>query len=235
MISACLIDLYGTLATADFGTFDQVLAERAGADKEAWTRAFHQAGVLSGVGQVTRAELYEIMLRICRIKPTEELIRDLVGTGQEMLVSSGRLYDDALPFLDRLRSRRIATALVSNCGEPTRPFLTALGLDGRFDVTVLSFEVGLIKPSPRIFRYTLGKLGVTGSDALFVDDQAAFCAGAETAGIRAIQLVRDGDLPDGAVRSLLDINPLPSFRLPARPIAPHVSESDRGGSCERAV
>jgi HAD superfamily hydrolase (TIGR01509 family) len=72
-------------------------------------------------------------------------------------------------------------------------------------VVVLSCEVGLIKPGPRIFRHALSELRADAADAVFVDDQAAFCAGAEAVGVRAVQIVRDGALPPGAVRSLLDM------------------------------
>jgi len=72
---------------------------------------------------------------------------------------------------------------------------------------VLSCEVGSIKPAPQIFRHALSAAGVDAADALFVDDQRAFCAGAEVLGISAVQIVRDGELPAGAVRSLLDLVP----------------------------
>jgi len=52
---------------------------------------------------------------------------------------------------------------------------------------------------------------VAASAALFVDDQASFCAGGAAVGIRAVQIVRGG--PDGhvpaagptVVRSLLEV------------------------------
>jgi putative hydrolase of the HAD superfamily len=207
MFSACLVDVYGTLVTADFAARDGVVAELAGVDRQLWKRAYDRIEPVSGSGMVTRAELYEIMLRTCGVKPSEELVRDLDAADLELLISSGRLFDDALPFLDRLRSRGIAIALVSNCGEHTRPLLDALGLIALADVAVLSCEVGVIKPSPRIYRLALDKLGASAAGALFVDDQATFCAGAETAGISAVQIVRDDGPPrPGVVRSLLDIN-----------------------------
>ena len=204
MTLACLVDVYNTLVAVDFNGHDRTLAGLAGVDLGTWTRAREQVQVISGTGQATRAEMYDITLRTCGVKPREELVRELVATDLDMLLAHARLFDDALPFLDRLRSRQIAIALVSNCGAHTRPMLVSLGLIDLVDVTVLSCEVGMLKPAPRIFRHALSELGVAAADALFVDDQAAFCAGAQTTGISAIQIVRNGNLPDGAVRSLLD-------------------------------
>lgn len=205
MTLACLVDVYNTLVAADFSDRDRTLAGLAGVDLGTWTRAREQVQVISGTGHATRTEMYDITLRTCGVKPREELIRELIAADLDMLLAQAYLFDDALPFLDRLRSRQIAIALVSNCGEHTRPMLVSLGLIDLVDVTVLSCEVGMLKPAPRIFRHALSELDVAATDALFVDDQAAICAGAQTAGISAIQIVRNGDLPDGAVRSLLDV------------------------------
>ena len=70
---------------------------------------------------------------------------------------------------------------------------------------MLSCEVGSAKPAPQIFRRALSEAGVAAADALFVDDQAAYCAGAEVLGIGAVRIVRNGPVPAGAVGSLLEV------------------------------
>jgi putative hydrolase of the HAD superfamily len=205
MVSACLVDVYGTLLAAEWEPHDQVLPQLAGIAQDAWLDAYHRILPASGVGQVTRAEMYELVLRTCGVKPREELVRELVATHLELLLANARLYEDSIPFLESLRERGTAIAIVSNCGEHTRDLITSLGIVARADVVVLSCELGIIKPAPGIFRHTLTELGVNAADAVFVDDQAAFCAGAEAVGVRGVQIVRDGELPPGAVRSLLDL------------------------------
>jgi putative hydrolase of the HAD superfamily len=211
MAPSCLVDVYGTLLECDWTGLDRVLPELAGIAPTAWLDAYRRIEPASGVGQVTRAEFYELVLRTCGVKPRDELIRELVATHLELLLASARLFEDSIPFLEALRSRGTAIAIVSNCGEHTRNLLTSLGIVALADVVVLSCEVGLIKPSPRIFLHTLKELGADAADAVFIDDQAAFCAGAESVGVRGIQIVRDDDLrpgavrPPGAVRSLLDV------------------------------
>jgi HAD superfamily hydrolase (TIGR01509 family) len=205
MASACLVDVYGTLLSSKWEVHDRILPELAGVEQRTWLDAYHRIEPASGVGQVTRAELYELVLRTCGIKPREELVRELVATHLELLLTNARLFEDSMPFLEELRSRGTAIAIVSNCGEHTRNLLTSLGIVALADVVVLSCEVGLIKPGPRIFRHALSELRADAADAVFVDDQAAFCAGAEAVGVRAVQIVRDGALPPGAVRSLLDM------------------------------
>jgi HAD superfamily hydrolase (TIGR01509 family) len=102
-----------------------------------------------------------------------------------------RLYDDTVPFLERLRSAGVLTALVSNCADTTRGQLTHLGIVPLVDAVVLSCEVGSMKPYPEMYVTALEELGVAAVDAVFIDDQPTFCVGAEAVGIRPIQIARD--------------------------------------------
>ena len=100
------------------------------------------------------------------------------------------MFDDTIPFLRGLRDRGIKIAIVSNCTENTRPLLVKHGVDALADTLVLSCEVGSAKPEAEIFRCALDRLGVAADAAVFVDDQAGYCAGSVAAGIRAVQIVR---------------------------------------------
>ena len=89
---------------------------------------------------------------------------------------------------------------------------------------MLSCEVGSTKPYPEIYVTALDDLGVAAADAVFIDDQPAFCVGAQAVGVRPIQIARGGvdavnastrsaarrrrgwDFP--VVRSLLEAKPL---------------------------
>ena len=102
----------------------------------------------------------------------------------------------------------MAIALVSNCGDSTRALLDYLGVIPLADAVVLSCEVGSMKPSPDIYLTALDDLGVAAADAVMIDDQPGFCAGAEAVGVRAIQIVR----PELDGRG-------PPVGIPARPLA----------------
>ena len=67
-----------------------------------------------------------------------------------------------------------------------------LGLEREADAIVLSFEVGVAKPDPGIYRAALDALDAQAEEAVFVDDQVAYCRGAEALGIRSY-LIRRGD------------------------------------------
>jgi putative hydrolase of the HAD superfamily len=207
-MTSCLLDAYGTIIDADFAVRRRAQAGLAGLTEEAWHAAYLRLDPLLSIGHLSRTEAYELILRTCGVKPREGQLRELVELDRELTLAGGFVYPDTMPFLERLRERGITAAIVSNCGEFTRDLLISLGVAAYVDALVLSCEVGTIKPAPRIYRHALTRLGVAAQDALFVDDQALFCTGAEALGISAVRIVRHGELPAGAVRSLAEVDAL---------------------------
>jgi HAD superfamily hydrolase (TIGR01509 family) len=95
------------------------------------------------------------------------------------------VYPDAVPTIQALRAAGVAVGVLSNIGFDIRPHLAAWGL-GDLPVT-LSYEVGLIKPDPKIFLRACAALGAQPERALMVGDTPAD-AGAVHAGLRAFVL-----------------------------------------------
>jgi putative hydrolase of the HAD superfamily len=208
---ACLVDVYNTLLSCEFAAHRAELPLLAGLSMQAWGEGYSQVVPALGIGQLTKAEGFERILREGGVEPRPDLVRAMVDQDREMLLRSARLYDDALPFLREVRARGVKIAIVSNCSEHTRDLLESNGVAELADTLVLSCEVGAEKPAAQIFTYALDQLGVPARHALFVDDQPAYCAGAADLGITAVQIVRgepDGKAPapgTTVVRSLSDV------------------------------
>ncbi|GAB2662754.1 HAD-IA family hydrolase [Saccharopolyspora gloriosae] len=92
--------------------------------------------------------------------------------------------DDAMHRLVAdLRDAGLRTALLSNSWGNNYPWET---LDGLFELSVISSEVGLRKPDPRIYELTLDRLGLRPQEAVFVDDGAPNIEAAEKLGLRGV-------------------------------------------------
>jgi len=71
-------------------------------------------------------------------------------------------------------------------------FRRRLPLLSLFDRIVDATYTGILKPDPRAYAAVAEALGLTPGDCVFIDDQARNVAGAERAGMRAVQFeVRD--------------------------------------------
>jgi putative hydrolase of the HAD superfamily len=212
-LDACLLDAYDTIVYTDFSAHRNELPKLAGISADAMYREFGRLAPALSVGEISITEAYAEILRARGVEPRPDLVRAMADKSRELLLLSGHLYDDILPVLRTLRSRGIKTAIVSNCNENTRDLLVELGVAALADVLALSNEVGAVKPAAQIYQYALDKLGVAAESALFVDNNATFCAGAAALGIRAVQIVRkprEDDEAEGAhwaevVRSLTEL------------------------------
>ena len=211
---ACLVDVYDTILTCDFAEHRTELPALAGVPADVWQAGYDRIDGELNIGRLSKSEGFGQLLRDCGVVPRPGLLRALVDRDRDLLLATARLYDDAIPFLKQIRARGIKIAIVSNCTEHTRRLLTELGIDVLVDALVLSCEVGAAKPDAEIFRYALDQLDVAADAAVFVDDQADYCAGAVTLGITTAQIIR-GELNGKAsaagttvVRSLRDVEPM---------------------------
>lgn len=107
----------------------------------------------------------------------------------------------------RVRSAGFRTGLLSNSWSMDYPREDWQQL---FDVTVVSGEVGMRKPEPRIYRHTAAALGVDLSECVFIDDLPSNVAAALDVGMVAIRH-RD---PDATIRRLEELFGV-TLRVPA--------------------
>ena len=189
-LEACLVDAYDTIVSCDFSPLRREVPALAGLSEDTWEEEYGLVGPLLGDGRMSKAQAFRRILGNHGVPAPDDLVAAMVRRDQELLLANTRLFDDVIPFLRALRDRGIKIAIVSNCTENTRAMLVATGVDKLADELVLSCEVRSAKPEPEIFRFALGRLGVSPEAAVFVDDQARFCAGSVAVGIRAAQIVR---------------------------------------------
>lgn len=204
MSHAFLVDVYETLVSCDFTTRRLAVAERTGADPDLFQRGLLARSPDLDRGVLSLDDALAAAIVAAGGVPRAGMLEEFSRVYSE----DARLFPDAIPFLTGLRERGIPVALVSNCTTYTRPMLEALGVLELVDAAVLSCEIGCAKPSPEIYQVALDRLGVPASGAVFVDDQSRYCDGAVAAGVRAVQILRDGAAAsDGipVIRSLLEL------------------------------
>lgn len=103
------------------------------------------------------------------------------------------LFDDVLDSLDWMRASGLRLAAVTNApGAYQRKKLAAVGLADAFDAVVISGEIGVAKPDPRIFHAACDGLGLQPHEVAHVGDKLTTDArGAARAGLSGIWLNRD--------------------------------------------
>jgi len=110
------------------------------------------------------------------------------------------------PMIDLMRELRESgyrmALLTNNVREWEPTWRSMLPVDEIFELVVDSAFVGCRKPEPRIYEITLERLGLSGSECLFIDDVADNCAGARARGLNAVHF-RDNEQAIPEIRAAL--------------------------------
>lgn len=231
MKSALLFDLGGTLVEYyDRSEQDAVLTEALAGVQEFLAgkglstvtpdNALQQMEERREAGDYRVRPLVTRLARVFGLK-CEELSEDfslaMCRRFLQPIFARGRLYDDTLPVLHRLRTLGIKTAIVSNTpwGSPAPLWheeIARLGLSELVDTAVFCTDVGWRKPARQIFDFALGALGVAPHQALFIGDHPVWdIAGAQAVGMEAVLIDRQGMSHDGAISNLYELVALPGI------------------------
>jgi putative hydrolase of the HAD superfamily len=132
-------------------------------------------------GECSAAEFEEMLAARLITTTGGKVIADGLLT---RMLSAGQPDPAMYQVIRDLRQRGIRTALLSNSwgngGYPRHDF------PGLFDAVVISGEVGMRKPEPRIFLHTAGLLDMDPAHCVFVDDLEANVTAAVGCGMTGV-------------------------------------------------
>jgi len=142
----------------------------------------------------------------------EPLVEELVGRFIEERTRRQIVFPDVGPALPELYKHHKLAMLTNGAPSLQRFKIDASGLARYFATITISGELGIGKPDPRIFHYTLEQLGVAPEKALMIGDSIdRDVRGAQKAGLRCIWLNRFAqsipqDMPvDGIIHNLSEL------------------------------
>lgn len=187
-----IVDFYGVLTDGidtamrawsdldeiDYGHFQDAMSEWFG-DFGGFEARFNPVHALErGELEVPDFEA-ELARRLTRRDGSPPRAEGLVGR----MFSRFAHAADMTGLVHRAKASGIRTALLSNSWGDQ--YLRD-GWQDMFDVVVISGEVGMRKPEPAIFEYTLAELGLPSGSCVFVDDHQANIRAAAALGLVAV-------------------------------------------------
>jgi epoxide hydrolase-like predicted phosphatase len=198
-IQAVIFDLGGVLVRTEDRLPRARLASRLGMTYEQLSSLiFDNASARQAtLGQLSTAAHWEaVRLSLGLSEQDFSIARDDFWGGD---VLDGKLVD----HIRGLRPR-YQTALLSNAWDNLRDVLERdWHILDAFDQVIISAEVGLAKPDPRIYRMAAERLGVSPGEAVFVDDFPENLDGARAAGLLTVHF-RDRQQALDELAHLLD-------------------------------
>ena len=184
-VRAFFFDLGGVVVRTEYQAPREHLAERLNTTYEDLSRIVFESesSRQASIGLITTEAHWEAVAhRLGR--PASEI----KGLRDEFF--GGDVLDSSLLEFIRALRPRFKTGVISNAWPDLRDYLIARKADDAFDTLVISAEVGVMKPDPRIYQIALDELGVAANQAVFLDDTPANIEAAASLGMRGI-LFRD--------------------------------------------
>ena len=184
-LRAVFFDLGGVIVRTEYQAPRQQLAEKFGMDYEdidkiVFTGGNHSSHARATLGEITEEEHWRNVMRVLKRPANEyERIRDEFFAGDVIDLN-------ILSFLRSIKPK-YKVGLISNAWSGLRAYIQREKFADAFDHMIISAEVGVAKPDPKIFQFALDQLQVKASEAIFVDDVRENIEACEKLGMKSIQ------------------------------------------------
>ncbi len=182
-IRAIIFDFGGVLVRMSDNTPRLKLAERLGVPLSQLDDLvfFSDSAQKASQGEFTIQQHWEAVRAELGISPDE------MPQFLQQYWSADDVNYELLAYIRTLRPR-YKVGLLSNAWDDLRQTLhERWNIDGLFDELIISAEVHLMKPDPRIYHLAVERLGVRAEEAVFIDDILSNVDAAQAEGLYSIQ------------------------------------------------
>lgn len=220
-LKAVLFDLDDTLTnrTAMFRPFSEIFVDRFLPKGGDTTRKAALLRKLDAGGTAPRPEALTALFRQTgeTMRPMEEMLDFWNTVLPQCMVRMPHMFE----ILAWIRARGLRLGLVTNGdAKMQRSKIFYSGIGPLFDDILVSGELGIHKPDPRIFMRSLARLGVEAPQAVFVGDNLVNdIRGARAAGIFDVWMNHFGkectppDAPSRTARGLMELTDILDGRM----------------------
>ena len=177
---------------------------------------YHTSGVMSDTHTEDEAAALMVELDAGGMRPREDFFQEVIRQWPGVFRDVSQAIDVYLSsypemlilepmtraLLEDVQEAGIPVAIVTNGGSAMQSRkIDASGLRGLVDAVVISEELSVAKPDPRIFEHAMVKIGAVAADSLFVgDNPEADILGAKGVGMQAAWLRRGREWTHGDPR-----------------------------------
>lgn len=179
MIQAIIFDCFGVL----YRSSADELYNRCAPDKRG---ALHDIRLQRDRGHLHYEEYLQATADL--LDASKEEVREITESSH---VRNQVLFD----YIRSIDRNKFKVGMLSNIGDTTvNQLFSDEELHELFDATVLSYEVGMIKPDPAIFRLMAARLGVSEDTCVMIDDGENNCVGAQDVGMSAVHFTTNEEV-----------------------------------------
>lgn len=197
MIKAVIFDMFETLVTLFTGKtyFSEDIAADLGISLDDFRREWHVTEKDRSTGKYTIGEGLAIALKQLGVYSEDKVKLAAEHRKQALTDTFTAIPEETVNLLRDLRKAGKKTGLITNTFSDERDFIRESELYPLFDAALISYEQGICKPAPELFRRMTELLGVEPGECLYVGDGGSReLFAAREAGMKAVQCTWFHDL-----------------------------------------
>jgi HAD superfamily hydrolase (TIGR01509 family) len=172
VIKAIIFDCFGVLATDGWLPFKE---EHFGYDEGLYAQAT-DLNKQADAGLLDYAEYVHQIALLADVTDAE------VASNLDSNVPNRKLF----AYIQERLKPNYKIGLLSNSGGDWLDRIFSPDQVALFDATVLSYQLGVVKPDPRMYEAIAQRLGVALDECVFVDDQQRYCTAAAEVGMQTV-------------------------------------------------
>ncbi|MCR5502978.1 MAG: HAD-IA family hydrolase [Lachnospiraceae bacterium] len=172
MIKAVIFDMFETLVSLFVGRtyFGEDIAADAGADPALFRKEWHSIEDARSTGKYSIEEGLEIVLKRLGLYSEDKVKLAAAKRLEGLKDTFSNIPEETFLLLEELKKRGIRTGLITNTFSDEREMIRESRLFPYFDVALISYEQGIMKPDPEMFRRMTEQLGLRPDECLYVGD-----------------------------------------------------------------
>ena len=195
-IKNIVFDLGGVIITLERDEAVKRFKEAGLTNADELLSAYHQKGIFLELeeGKLSKEEFYEAV----RKEAGKFISDEAIDYGWMGFLKE--IPQEKLTMLENLKKKGYRLYLLSNTNPVVMdwahsPAFSPQGksIDDFFDKLYLSYEIGITKPNPEIFRYMINDSGMVPSETLFIDDGIANVEAGKKIGMKTYLAVNGED------------------------------------------
>ncbi len=188
-IKAVIFDVNGVLALgvelrkgSRFAMgFHEEMAKVLDLELDTWLDAIDSAYAYSMEGKISKIKILKIISGNLNIY-AGKLEKKIIESYRKLYRRNDELYD----FAFNLRKKGYKIAILSDQWHLSKNVFIDKKDAKKFDAVVVSCDVGMRKPNPKIYKYTLKKLKLKAHETVFIDNRKWNTKAAKKSGIKSI-------------------------------------------------
>ena len=197
MIKAVIFDMFETLVTLFVGRtyFSENIAQDLGIPLDTFRKAWHSNEHERTIGKYTMKEGVELTLKATGAWSKENVELVVQKRRQALEDTFSAIPPDSIKLLEALHQKGLKVGLITNTFSDECAIIKQSPLYPFFDATMISYETGLCKPDPQVYKAMIEKLSATPTEGLLTPEECLYVGdggsrelyGAQDAGMQALQ------------------------------------------------